>query len=236
MIIMIPLVQLLLFGYAINTNPRHLPTAVLLQEHSDVGRSILRALENTQYFKVTQVVRDEAEFDRLLTSGKVLFAIEIPAGFERALRRGDRPALLIAADATDPVASGSAMSALNQVVRTALQHDRGVPDMCDTAVRDPLPRPLQSGRRKLAEHRAGARRHHPDHDHADLHSAIGNARDRARHHGEPAVDADQAGRDHARQDRALHHGRFHPGGAYPRHWDRGVRRTAARQPSAACPA
>ena len=108
MIIMIPLVQLLLFGYAINTNPRHLPTAVLLQEQSDLGRSILRALENTQYFKVTHVARDEAEFDRLLASGTVLFAIEIPANFERAVRRGDRPALLVAADATDPVAAGSA--------------------------------------------------------------------------------------------------------------------------------
>ena len=92
MIIMIPLIQLLLFGYAINTNPRHLPTAVLLQESSDVGRSILRALENTQYFKVTHIVRDENEFDRLLASGTVLFAIEIPANFERDLRRGDRPA------------------------------------------------------------------------------------------------------------------------------------------------
>src|SRR5229473_8572487 len=61
MIVMIPLVQLLLFGYAINTNPRHLPTAVLLQEQTDLGRSILRALENTQYFKITHQVRDEAE-------------------------------------------------------------------------------------------------------------------------------------------------------------------------------
>src|SRR5262245_64014023 len=69
MIIMIPLVQLLLFGYAINTNPRYLPTAVLLQEQSDLGRSILRALENTLYFKVTHIVRNEVEFDRLLASG-----------------------------------------------------------------------------------------------------------------------------------------------------------------------
>ena len=128
MIIMIPLVQLMLFGYAINTNPRHLPTAVLLQEQSDLGRAILRALENTLYFKVTHLVHDEAEFDRLLASGTVLFAIEIPANFERAVRRGDRPALLVAADATDPVASGSALSALNQVVLTALTHDRAVPD------------------------------------------------------------------------------------------------------------
>src|SRR5215203_4066071 len=81
MIIMIPLIQLLLFGYAINTNPRHLPTAVLLQEQNDVGRSILRALENTKYFKLTHVARDEAEFDRLLASGTVLFAIEVPVGF-----------------------------------------------------------------------------------------------------------------------------------------------------------
>ncbi|MPZ56455.1 MAG: ABC transporter permease subunit [Rhizobiales bacterium] len=128
MIIMIPLLQLLLFGYAINTTPRDLPTAVLLAENNDVGRSILAAIENTRYFKVTRQVRSEAEFDRLLTTGQVLFAIEIPAGFERALRRGDKPAILIAADATDPVAAGSAMSSLGQVVRTALQHDRLVPD------------------------------------------------------------------------------------------------------------
>jgi ABC-2 type transport system permease protein len=128
MIVMIPLVQLLLFGYAINTNPRHLPTAVLLQEDSDLGRSILKAIENTGYFTVTRQLRDEAEFDRVLASGAVLFAIEIPAGFERAVRRGDRPALLVAADATDPVAAGSAISALNGVVAGALAHDRAVPD------------------------------------------------------------------------------------------------------------
>src|SRR5215510_11110161 len=127
-IVMIPLVQLLLFGYAINTMPRDLPTAVLLQENSDVGRSILKALENTRFFKVTRIVRDEAEFDQLLQSGAVLFAVEVPANFERALRRGDRPALLVAADATDPVASGTALGALGQLVQTALVHDRGLPD------------------------------------------------------------------------------------------------------------
>ena len=126
--ITIPLMQLLLFGYAINTMPRDLPTAVLLQENSDVGRSILKALENTRYFKVTRVVRDEAEFDRLLQSGAVLFAVEVPANFERALRRGDRPALLVAADATDPVASGSALGTLGQLVQTALLNERAIPD------------------------------------------------------------------------------------------------------------
>ena len=127
--ITIPLMQLLLFGYAINTTPRDMPTAVLLQEGSDVGRSIVAALQNTKYFKLTHQVHDEAEFDRLLASGTVLFAIEIPANFERALRRGDKPALLIAADATDPVATGSAMAALAQVVQSALAHDRALPDI-----------------------------------------------------------------------------------------------------------
>ena len=123
MIVMIPVMQLLLFGYAINTTPRNLPTAVLLQEDSDLARSILKALENTSYFHFTREVHDVAEFDNLLLSGKVLFGVEIPRGFERAVRRGDRPALLVAADATDPVAAGSAMSALGVVVQTALQHD-----------------------------------------------------------------------------------------------------------------
>jgi ABC-2 type transport system permease protein len=123
MIVMIPVMQLMLFGYAINTTPRNLPTAVLLQEDSDLARSILKALENTAYFRFTRQVHDVAEFDNLLLSGKVLFGIEIPRGFERAVRRGDRPALLVAADATDPVAAGSAMSALGIVVQTALEHD-----------------------------------------------------------------------------------------------------------------
>jgi ABC-2 type transport system permease protein len=123
MIVMIPVMQLLLFGYAINTNPRHLPTAVLLQEDSDLARSILKALENTAYFRFTREVHDVAEFDDLLQSGKVLFGVEIPRGFERAVRRGDRPALLVAADATDPVAAGSALGTLGVVVQTALAHD-----------------------------------------------------------------------------------------------------------------
>jgi ABC-2 type transport system permease protein len=128
MIIMIPLVQLMLFGYAINTNPRDLPTAVLLQESSDLTRSILAALENTKYFKVTKLPHTEAEVDQLLASGTVLFAIEIPANFERSVRRGDKPAMLVAADATDPVAAGTALSALSQLLQTALVHDRDVPD------------------------------------------------------------------------------------------------------------
>jgi ABC-2 type transport system permease protein len=123
MIVMIPVMQLLLFGYAINTTPHNLPTAVLLQEDSDLARSVLKALENTAYFRFTREVRTVEEFDDLLLSGKVLFGVEIPRGFERAVRRGDRPALLVAADATDPVAAGSALGALGTVVQTALAHD-----------------------------------------------------------------------------------------------------------------
>jgi ABC-2 type transport system permease protein len=123
MIVMIPIMQLLLFGYAINTTPRHLPTAVLLQEDSDLGRSILKALENTSYFHFVREVHDVKEFDDLLLSGQVLFGVEIPRGFERAVRRGDRPALLVAADATDPVAASSALSALGTLTQTALEHD-----------------------------------------------------------------------------------------------------------------
>src|SRR5882724_8623476 len=124
MIIMLPVMQLTLFGYAINTTPRNLPTAVLTQEDTDLGRSILKAMENTAYFHFTREVHTVEEFDELLQSGKVLFGVEIPRGFERAVRRGDRPALLVAADATDPVAAGSALSALGQLAQTALVHDR----------------------------------------------------------------------------------------------------------------
>jgi ABC-2 type transport system permease protein len=127
MIIMIPLLQLMLFGYAINTNPRNLPTAVLLQENTDIGRSILAALRNTKYFRVIALPRSEAEMDELMAAGRILFGIEIPTNFERGVRRGEKPAMLVIADATDPVASGSALSALGKVMQTALVHERGIP-------------------------------------------------------------------------------------------------------------
>jgi ABC-2 type transport system permease protein len=125
--IFIPLMQLTLFGFAINTQPRHLPTAVLTYEESDVGRSILAALRNTSYFKIVKVVHSEAEMDHLMRSGEVLFGVEIPANFERAVRRGDKPALLVAADASDPVAAATALGALQGIVGTALARDRGLP-------------------------------------------------------------------------------------------------------------
>ncbi|SFO68784.1 ABC-2 type transport system permease protein [Bradyrhizobium sp. Ghvi] len=128
MIVAIPVMQLLLFGYAINTTPHHLPSAVLLQEDSDLARSVLKALENTAYFRFVYEVHDVEDFDNLLKSGKVLFGVEIPRGFERAVRRGDKPALLVAADATDPVAASSALGSLGMIVQTALQHDLYIGD------------------------------------------------------------------------------------------------------------
>jgi ABC-2 type transport system permease protein len=132
MIVMLPVMQLLLFGYAINTTPHNLPSAVLLQEDSDLARSVLKALENTAYYRFIYEVHDVDEFDNLLKSGKVLFGVEIPRGFERAVRRGDKPALLVAADATDPVAASAALGSLGMIVQTALAHDLyigGPPEM-----------------------------------------------------------------------------------------------------------
>ena len=127
LIILAPLAQTLLYGYAVNTTPRHLPTAALLQEQSDVGRSVLKALENSGFFDFTRQSRSESEVDRLLENGTVKFAIEMPAGFERALRRGNRPKLLLIADGTDPIATNAALGAIGSVLQTALQNDRGVP-------------------------------------------------------------------------------------------------------------
>src|SRR5258708_3107516 len=132
MIVMIPVMQLLLFGYAINTTPRHLPTAVLLQEDSDLARSILKALENTAYFRFTREVHDVAEFDNLLLSGKVLFGVEIPRGFDRAVLRGDHPALVVAAAATDPVAAGSALTPLRGAGHAPLEDDTPLPALPPT--------------------------------------------------------------------------------------------------------
>lgn len=131
--IIIPVMQLLLFGYAINTTPRHLPTAVLTHEDNDLTRSILAAMSNTSYFDIVRVSRSEAEMDHWMRAGEILFGIEIPAGFERALRRGDRPALLVAADASDPVGAGTALAALDGIVRTALERDRGLPSTLEPA-------------------------------------------------------------------------------------------------------
>jgi ABC-2 type transport system permease protein len=123
MMLGIPLMQLVLFGYAINSDPRNLPTAVLSADTGPFGRTLLEAIKNTTYFKFVRVLDDEAQADELLARGDVQFVVEIPADFTRELLRGHRPAVLVEADATDPIATGPALGALPVLARTALQHD-----------------------------------------------------------------------------------------------------------------
>lgn len=123
MMVGIPLLQLCLFGYAINNDPKQLPTAVLSYEASDLTRSLVAALQTTGYYRVTAIARSQEEVDRLLDRGEVLLAVTIPAGFTRDLVRGDRPALLVEGDASDPVATVNALAALATLNQRALDHD-----------------------------------------------------------------------------------------------------------------
>ncbi|EEG08076.1 ABC transporter permease [Pseudogulbenkiania ferrooxidans] len=115
MIIGIPIIQLLLFGFAINSDPKHLPTAVVMAEASPFARAYLAAMRNSDYFDLVGSVESEAEAARLLDRGDVQFVVTFPPGFQRALVRGEQPSLLVEADATDPVAAGSAISVLNHL-------------------------------------------------------------------------------------------------------------------------
>ena len=123
MMLGVPLLQLILFGYAINNDPRNLPTAVLVEDNSQYTRSFLAALENSRYYRVQSVVTSHAEAQRKLETGAVTFVVTIPASFSRDLLRGDRPQLLIQADATDPAATSNAVAALDGISRNAFRHD-----------------------------------------------------------------------------------------------------------------
>jgi len=119
----IPIIQLVLFGYAINTDPKGLPTAVVSNDSSVMARSLVAALQNTGYFRVTHSGTREDEGEALLETGQVQFLLVIPPDFTQRLVRGERPALLLAVDATDPSASGNAIAALNLLATQALRHD-----------------------------------------------------------------------------------------------------------------
>ena len=120
MMIGIPLLQLILFGFAINSDPKHLPTAVLDADRSAFSRSIAMALKQSAYFDFIREASSEHAIRRMLAEGEVQFVVHIPEGFSRRLVRGERPALLIEADATDPVATGNALSSLQELTRGAL--------------------------------------------------------------------------------------------------------------------
>jgi ABC-2 type transport system permease protein len=119
----IPILELVLFGFAINTDPKHLPTAVHAEEYTPFVRIILSGLANSEYFDVSMSAPDSRDGDHLLASGEAVFIIEFPLGFSEKLVRGERPQLLISADATDPVASSNALARLNTIVNSALRHD-----------------------------------------------------------------------------------------------------------------
>lgn len=123
MMIGVPLLQLTLFGFAINADPKHLPTAVLNQDDSQFSRSLIAAAQISGYFVITETVTRRADADALIKRGAVQFVLEIPTDFSRRLLRGERPALLVTADATDPAATGNAVAALNQLVNTAIRAD-----------------------------------------------------------------------------------------------------------------
>ncbi len=123
MMIGIPLVQLILFGYAINSDPKHLPTAVYSADNSVFSRTIVWGLHNSSYFDITREAKNEAEIQRLLAQGTVQFAVDIPVDFSRKLLRGERPDLLLEADATDPMAIGYAVAAINLLTTTVLDRD-----------------------------------------------------------------------------------------------------------------
>ncbi|HST37123.1 MAG TPA: ABC transporter permease [Allosphingosinicella sp.] len=123
LILAVPVIQMLLFGYAINTDPRHLPTALLVQENSVFARSVVSAIANSSYFEITRQARSAAELDGLVRTGEVQFAITIPGDFTRRVIRGDRAQILVEADATDPTATGSALAALARLPQEALRHD-----------------------------------------------------------------------------------------------------------------
>ena len=123
MIIGIPLMQLFLFGFAINFNPKSLPTAVSIADPGVYARSIVAAMRNSSYFEIVAETRSPSEARRLLQEGKVLFVLEVPVNFSRDLVRGATPDLLLEVDATDPASSGYALSAFNTIANTALRDD-----------------------------------------------------------------------------------------------------------------
>jgi ABC-2 type transport system permease protein len=123
MMIGVPLMQLTLFGFAINSDPKRLPTVVVAQENTVFTRSVVHALENSGYFRIVASTDDPRVADAALASGSAQFALTVPAGFARDLQRGARAQLLVEADATDPSATGNAITALQQLATTALRHD-----------------------------------------------------------------------------------------------------------------
>ena len=123
MMIGIPLMQLMLFGFAINSDPRHLPTAIRAADQGPFARTLVQALRTSDYFQIVREADTEAETQRLLQLGDVQFVINIPEDFSRKLLRGERPTVLVEADATDPAATGPALAAVNALASSIFNRD-----------------------------------------------------------------------------------------------------------------
>jgi len=127
MMLGIPIMQMILFGYAINSDPRHLPLAVLSADQSPFSRSLVAAMQNSNYFRLAATPQSEDEATGLIENGEVQFVLTIPADFSRSLMRGEQPALLLTADATDPAATSNALSAFRALAEAALARDLSGP-------------------------------------------------------------------------------------------------------------
>ncbi len=123
MMFAIPVLQLILFGFAINTDPKHLPAAVHVEEQTPIVRTLLQALKTSGYYDIVMESADPRDSQSLLASGEVAFVISIPAGFTERLVRGERPQILIEADASDPSASSNALARADAIMSRALRHD-----------------------------------------------------------------------------------------------------------------
>lgn len=128
--IMMPVMQLVLFGYAINTDPRHMPAVVEMREDGPMTRAFLASLTQSTYVDIVAVTQRAEDGEAMIRSGRATFLISIPEGFERRLVRGERPQILIAADASDPVASGGAIAAIQQVAAQAFAPELQGPLAC----------------------------------------------------------------------------------------------------------
>ena len=145
MMIGIPLLQLTLFGFAINGDPKHLPTLVVVQDESPFARSLVTALRLSDYFAIQSTSLGAAEASQQLSRGQAQFVITIPPGFARALQRGERPVLQMEADATDPSATANAINAMQLLSQSALRHDLQGP--LSSLAQDPTPFELRIHRR-----------------------------------------------------------------------------------------
>jgi ABC-2 type transport system permease protein len=123
MMIGIPIMQMVLFGFAINSDPKYLPTAVLSADQSVFSRTLVAAMQNSDYFRIVRMPESEAQAQELIARGEVQFVVDIPWDFSRRLLRGERPAVLLTADATDPSATSNAVSAFRVMAESALARD-----------------------------------------------------------------------------------------------------------------